>query len=226
MSGVDPEFTHTDVPGYEGERLTYDIGELIESEIDTDPFAQLRRWLDDAEAAGVSEPTAMTVSSLGQNDRVHSRTVLLRRLTSSGLVFFTNRDSHKGAELALHPTCAAQLLWLDLHRQVRVEGTAVLLDDGDADEYFAGRPRGSQIGAWASPQSEVLRDRADLEARVAAAEERFADADVIPRPSNWGGYRIEPDQFEFWQGRPSRLHDRLRYRLDLHGHWIVDRLAP
>lgn len=223
MSSVDPEIPPA---AFEGTRRSYEIGALDEADADRDPFRQLRRWLDDAVAAEVTEPTAMTVSSLGTRERVHSRTVLLRRLTSSGLVFFTNRDSSKGMELAAHPHCAAQLLWLDLHRQVRVEGVARLLDDAEADEYFAGRPRGSQIGAWASPQSHVLKDRAELEARVAAIEERFADADTVPRPPNWGGYRIEPDYFEFWQGRPSRLHDRLRYRLTPDGHWLLDRLAP
>lgn len=168
----------------------------------------------------------MTVSTLGRDERVHSRTVLLRQLTSAGLVFYTNRESAKGSELAAHPRCAAHLLWLDLHRQVRVEGLARLLDDGEADTYFAGRPRGSQIGAWASPQSEVIRDRAELERRVQEIEQRFADSDAIPRPPHWGGYCIEPDMFEFWQGRPSRLHDRLRYSLDTQGHWRLERLAP
>lgn len=218
MSAVDPTF--------EGERNSYDIGELVESAVDRDPLVQLRRWLDDATAAAVVEPTAMTVSSLGAGGRVHSRTVLLRRLSSAGLVFFTNRDSDKGHELAANPLCAAQLVWLDLHRQVRVEGVAKLLDDAEADAYFAGRPRGSQIGAWASPQSQVLRDRAELEARVEEAEAQFADAETVPRPPNWGGYRIEPDVVEFWQGRPSRLHDRLRYRFTPGRHWIIERLAP
>jgi pyridoxamine 5'-phosphate oxidase len=221
VSSVDPEIPFE----FEGARSAYDIGELVESAVDHDPFVQLRRWLDDAEDAGVFEPTAMTVSTLAPNARVRSRTVLLRRLTSAGLVFFTNRDSAKAEELAAHPECAGQLLWLDLHRQVRLEGVARLIDDREADEYFAGRPRGSQIGAWASPQSQVLRDRAELNARVADAEARFAATETIPRPPNWGGYRIEPDLFEFWQGRPSRLHDRLRYRLD-GGHWKLDRLAP
>jgi len=222
VSGVDPEVP----PVFEGDRTTYDADVLLEDAASADPFVQLRAWLDAAIAAGVTEPTAMTLSTLAMGERVRSRTVLLRRLASNGLVFFTNRDSHKGDELAAHPQCAAQLLWLDLHRQVRVEGVARLLDDAEADEYFAGRPRGSQIGAWASPQSQVIADRADLEARVAAAEERFADEAKVPRPPNWGGYCIEPDRFEFWQGRPSRLHDRLRYVLAPDGRWRRDRLAP
>mgnify|MGYP000420301225 CR=1 FL=1 len=134
MSGVDPEFTQ---PSFEGERNNYDVGGLDEAAAAADPFVQLRRWLDEAAEAQVREPTAMTVSSLGIDERVHSRTVLLRQLTSSGLVFFTNRDSHKGEQLAAHALCAAQLLWLDLHRQVRVEGVARLLDDRVADDYFA-----------------------------------------------------------------------------------------
>ena len=221
MSGVDPT-----IPEFEGQRNVYASAALVESEVDRDPFHQLRRWLDDAEGAAVLEPTAMTVSTIGEGMRVHSRTVLLRHLTSSGLVFFTNRDSHKGEQLSSHPQCAAQFLWLDLHRQVRVEGRAVPVDDAEADQYFAGRPRGSQIGAWASPQSQVLRGRDELEARVAAVESEFADIERVPRPPFWGGYRIEPDVFEFWQGRPSRLHDRLRYRLGGDGHWVVERLAP
>lgn len=213
-------------PGFEGERSTYDAGELTEEACEHDPFVQLRRWLDAAQESGSLEPTAMTVSTLGGEERVHSRTVLLRQLSSSGLVFYTNRDSAKGMELAAHSMCAAQFLWLSMQRQVRVEGVARLLDDREADAYFAGRPRGSQLGAWASPQSQVIRDRAELEARVQEMTEQFGDSDTIPRPPNWGGYCIEPDMFEFWQGRPSRLHDRLRYSLDAQGHWRLERLAP
>ena len=220
---VDPEST---ISGFEGARRTYDLGSLDESSVHHDPFVQLRDWLDRAEAEQVIEPTALTLSTLGIDEGVHSRTVLLRKLTSSGLVFFTNRESAKARELAAHPRCAAQLLWLDLQRQVRVEGVARQLDDREADEYFAGRPRGSQIGAWASPQSLVLRDRAELEDRVAEVEERFVDAELIPRPPFWGGFCLEPDLFEFWQGRPSRLHDRLRYRFVPGEHWLLDRLAP
>lgn len=210
---------------FEGQRNAYDAGELVERFASDDPFAQLRRWLDDAAEAGVTEPTAMTVSTLADGGRVRSRTVLLRGLSAEGLVFYTNRTSSKGEELAAHPQCSAHLLWLDLQRQVRVEGVAAPIDDRENDEYWATRPRSSQVGAWASPQSQVIRDRDELEARVADAEARFADADVVPRPAGWGGYRIEPDVFEFWQGRPSRLHDRLRYRLT-DGVWSVERLAP
>lgn len=222
MSGVDP----ASPAAFEGQRNTYSLGELVEAAVAADPFVQLRQWLDEAGQAEVPEPTAMTVSTIGPGERVHSRTVLLRRLTSSGLVFYTNRASAKGEQLSLHPWCAAQFLWLDLQRQVRIEGRAVVVDDPDADAYFATRPRGSQIGAWASPQSEVIADRAELEARVADAEAQFADEPRVPRPPDWGGFRIEPDLFEFWQGRPSRLHDRIRYRLGPLGHWTIDRLAP
>ena len=223
MSMVDPESV---TKGFEGVRASYEMDSLDEGGVDHDPFIQLRAWVDEATDRQLIEPTAMTVSTLGGGERLHSRTVLLRKLTSSGLVFFTNRDSAKGLELAAHPFCAAQLLWLDLQRQVRVEGVARLLDDREADEYFAGRPRGSQIGAWASPQSRVIADRAELERLVAEAEERFAETESIPRPPNWGGFCIEPDLFEFWQGRRSRLHDRLRYRLGPGGHWVIERLGP
>lgn len=212
--------------GYEGVRRTYDVGALDEGDVDPDPLVELRRWLDDAVAAAVPEPTAMTVSTLAAGGRVRSRVVLLRRLSTDGLTFFTNYDSDKGREIEAHPQCAAQLVWLDIHRQVRVEGVATRVAAEESDSYFAGRPRGAQVGAWASPQSSVLSGRGELEDSVTSAEDRFAHHDVVPRPANWGGYVIAPDVVELWQGRPDRLHDRLRYRRDAAGAWLLERLAP
>jgi pyridoxamine 5'-phosphate oxidase len=166
----------------------------------------------------------MAVSTVSADGRPSSRNVLLRAL-DHGLVFFTNYESDKARDLAAEPRCAVLFSWFGLQRQVRVEGTAARLDDAASDAYFASRPRGSQIGAWASPQSQVLAGRAELEASVAAAEERFADVDPVPRPASWGGFRVVPDRVEFWQGRPNRLHDRLRYRR-VEGGWAVERLAP
>jgi pyridoxamine 5'-phosphate oxidase len=210
------------LPG--GRRSDYDRGQLLETDVDTDPFVQLGRWLNDAEVAGVVESTAMAVSTVGEDGRVTSRNVLLRGL-DTGFVFFTNYESAKADDLAARPQCALLFSWLELQRQIRVEGMAARLNDSASDEYFAARPRGSQIGAWASPQSQRLADRAELEASVAAAEQRFDGVDRIPRPPNWGGYRVLPDAFEFWQGRPSRLHDRLSYVPD-GDSWVIRRLAP
>jgi pyridoxamine 5'-phosphate oxidase len=206
-------------------RSDYDRGALRKTDLDPDPLAQLRRWLDDATAAGVPEPTAMAISTVDPDGRPSSRNVLLRGL-DDGLVFFTNYESAKAVDLAANPRCAALFSWLGLQRQVRVDGSAARLDEAASDAYFAQRPRGSQIGAWASPQSRVLADRAELEASVVAAELRFATVDAVPRPPNWGGFRITPERVEFWQGRPNRLHDRLRYRRDPAGGWVVERLAP
>jgi pyridoxamine 5'-phosphate oxidase len=211
------------LPG--GARSDYDRGELSQRDVDPDPLVQLRAWLDDAAGAGVVEPTGMAIATVGADGRPSSRNVLLRAL-DHGLVFFTNYDSAKGRDLAGDPRCSVLFSWFGMQRQVRVDGTAQRLDDAASDEYFASRPRGSQIGAWASPQSRVIADRAELEASVAAAEARFADVDPIPRPPDWGGFRVLPEEVELWQGRPSRLHDRLRYRRGDDGAWLIERLAP
>ncbi|NLA36416.1 MAG: pyridoxamine 5'-phosphate oxidase [Actinobacteria bacterium] len=210
---------------FEGDRISYELAELVESDVDPDPIVQLRRWLDDADRAGVLEPTGMTLSTVDATGRVTSRTVLLRQLGERGPVFFTNYDSDKGAALAQNPRCAAQLWWGPLQRQVRIEGRAHRLSEHDSDAYFATRPRGSQIGAWASPQSRPIADRGELDALVDAAEARFAETDVVPRPPHWGGYELVADRIEFWQGRPSRLHDRLRFDAHPTG-WTRSRLAP
>lgn len=167
----------------------------------------------------------MTLSTVSAAGRVSSRTVLLRQLGERGPLFYTNYDSAKADDLSAHPQCAAQLLWLPLHRQVRLEGSAHKVADEQSDVYFAGRPRGSQIGAWASPQSRPIDDRATLDALVEESERRFAGADHVPRPPFWGGYELELDVVEFWQGRPNRLHDRVRYERNGDG-WTHRRLAP
>jgi pyridoxamine 5'-phosphate oxidase len=209
-------------------REEYTLGGLDESDLEADPVAMLHRWLDEAIGSKLYDPTAMVVSTVSATGRPSSRMVLLKGLSETGLVFYTNYASRKADELAGRHECAAVFPWHPLQRQVRVEGTASRLSDAENDAYFAGRPRDSQLGAWASPQSEVVESRRTLDERLAEAATRFAEGPV-PRPSYWGGYRIVPDTFEFWQGRRGRLHDRLRYRrvpTTPERPWLVERLAP
>lgn len=189
-----------------------------------EPFAQFQRWFDEARRVVDGEVNAMTLATVSPDGAPAARVVLLKGVDARGFVFYTNRLSRKGMELSAEPRCALCFLWDAVARQVRVEGVAEPVDDAEADAYFASRPRGSQLGAWASPQSEVVPSRAHLDAALAAVTARFEGADV-PRPPHWGGYRVVPRAVEFWQGRTSRLHDRLRYTREGLG-WRVDRVAP
>ena len=203
----------------EYESRGFDVGDLA-----ADPVAQFRAWYDEAAAAGVYEPNAMVLATTSADGEPSCRYVLLRGLDDSGFTFFTHSASPKSADLAANPRAALTFGWLELHRQVRVTGLAQPLSEAAGDAYFESRPRGSQIGAWASPQSSVLADRAQLEARVDEMARRFATG-PIPRPADWGGWVVAPETVEFWQGRRSRLHDRLRYRRS-GGEWVIERLAP
>lgn len=184
---------------------------------------QLAAWLEAAVAAGVIEPTAMTLATADATGRPSARTVLLKGLNAQGVVFFTHAGSRKGRDLAANPRVAAVLRWDVLERQVTVLGAAHPVPAEESDAYFASRPRGSRVGAWASPQSQVVAGRDELEEAYARMEQRFAGTDP-PRPPSWGGYRIVPDEVEFWQGRPSRMHDRLRFTATS-GVWVVQRLG-
>lgn len=204
-------------------RLQYETDGLDAADLDADPLAQWQRWHDEAYAAGVAEPNAITFATVG-DDGPDARVLLVRGADHRGLTVFTNYTSPKSAHLDTRPRAAGVFSWLDLHRQVRVAGSVERISDAESDEYFASRPRASRIGAWASPQSRPIADRAELDALVAEAEARFEGVDV-PRPPHWGGWRLVPDRWEFWQGRPNRLHDRLRYDRTPDG-WTITRLAP
>jgi pyridoxamine 5'-phosphate oxidase len=208
----------------EGERRDYEGQDLDPAAVSADPIEQVRAWLHGAREAGVYEAEALTVSPVGAAGRPSSRYVLLRGLDERGFSFFTNYDSAKGRALAQRPYAALTFGWLALHRAVRVEGDVERLPAAESDAYFASRPRGAQISAWASPQSAVIGAREELHRATAEVEARFAGVEV-PRPPHWGGFLVRPERVELWQGRANRLHDRVRYQREGDG-WRIERLAP
>jgi pyridoxamine 5'-phosphate oxidase len=209
-------------------RTEYMRATLDESSVAADPLRQFELWFSDAVNAAVPEPTAMTLATVGAEGAPSARIVLLKGADERGFTFFTNYDSRKGCELAARPRAALLFFWPELERQIRIEGSVGRVDAAESSAYFAGRPRASQLGAWASPQSTPIADRPALEARFAEFAARYRDESTpVPRPPHWGGYRLAPDSIEFWQGRESRLHDRIRYRrAHVQRAWIIERLAP
>jgi pyridoxamine 5'-phosphate oxidase len=210
---------------WSGLRLEYRRGRLLENEVDPDPFVTFAAWYHEAQNAELYEPDGMTLATVGADGHPSARIVLLRKLDERGFCFYTNYESRKGQELAANPWAALLFWWGRLERQVRIEGQVERLTEAESDTYFQSRPMGSRLGAWASAQSKVIANRQTLEEELAALERKYADHEP-PRPSFWGGYRLVPDSFEFWQGGPNRLHDRLRYQYQEQGNWQIERLAP
>lgn len=204
-------------------RKDYALRRLDETDVEGDPFKQFHAWLQEAIEAQVPEPTAMTLATVDAEGSPAARIMLLKALDGRGFVFYTNYESRKGQELTARPRAALTFFWKELERQVRIEGTVEKVSAAESDEYFASRPLGSRIGAWASTQSATIASRPWLEARVKAAETQYGEAP--PRPPHWGGYRVLPDWLEFWQGRQSRLHDRIAYTREA-GGWKISRLSP
>jgi pyridoxamine 5'-phosphate oxidase len=205
-------------------RKEYKREELTEGSVAPNPFEQFRHWLDEACSADVPEPTAMTLATADEHGVPSARTVLLKGFDETGFVWYTNYASEKGRCLEQNPVAALLFFWPDLERQIRIAGRVERVSREESEAYFHSRPRESQLGAWASQQSAVVASRDDLDASFAAVQQQFAEG-VIPLPPTWGGYRLSPSTIEFWQGRPSRMHDRIRYRKDGE-QWVTERLAP
>ena len=206
-------------------RKEYSKSSLDALSVHKSPIVQFSQWFDEAEKAEVPEPNAMNIATVSESGKPSSRIVLLKGIEGEHFIFYTNYQGQKGKELDLNPACALNFFWPELERQIRIEGIAIKVEPGISDAYFQSRPRGSQIGAWASPQSTVIANRKILEERAKEIEIRFKDKKVLPRPHQWGGFAIEPLRIEFWQGRESRLHDRVVYT-KVNDAWKINQLAP
>jgi pyridoxamine 5'-phosphate oxidase len=206
-------------------RRDYKLQSLLENDIQKNPIDQFSIWWNQAIESQIDEVNAMTIATVDANHKPSARIVLLKDFDENGFVFFTNYNSAKAQELLAHPYAAITFLWHDLERQVRIEGAIEKVSAALSEEYFQSRPRKSQIGAWASPQSTVITDRAVLETEMERLDQEYAASEILPRPLHWGGYLVRPDLIEFWQGRRSRLHDRVQYRLE-NGQWVKELLAP
>ena len=207
-------------------RRDYAMHSLSEKEVAANPFTQFTHWWKQATEADIDEVNAMTLATISESGYPESRIVLLKGYDEKGFVFFTNYDSAKGNQLAAHPQCSLLLFWKELERQVRISGVATPIAATESDTYYHSRPVGSQIGAWASPQSKVVASKEWLEENFAQVEKKYQGQSPIPRPPHWGGYRVEPIRIEFWQGRPSRMHDRICYTRENVNNWKIERLAP
>jgi pyridoxamine 5'-phosphate oxidase len=206
-------------------RKDYKLRSLNESDVAVNPFDQFTRWWDDAVSSEIDEINAMTLATATTDGFPSARIVLLKGYDHDGFIFFTNYQSQKGQELEINPHAALVFFWKELERQVRIEGIIEKISGKESDEYYNSRPVGSRIGAWASPQSEVIANREVIENNFASLEKKFGNEN-IPRPGHWGGYKLRPTMLEFWQGRSSRLHDRIRYALQKDHNWLIERLAP
>jgi len=206
-------------------RRNYTRAGLTETDADANPFIQFQTWFDQALSAELPDPNAMTLATATPEGKPSARIVLLKGFDEEGFVFYSNYNSQKGQQLAANPWAALVFWWAELERQVRIDGYVEKVSPEESEAYFASRPFDSQLGAWASQQSKVIASRAVLEDKIAELKQKY-EAQAVPKPPHWGGYRLFPTEFEFWQGRPSRLHDRLRYRQQSDGTWLRERLAP
>ena len=207
-------------------RRSYERGQLDYEHIAADPLQQFARWYNDYEQAQADDPNACLLSTADAQGRVTARVILLKGIDQGAFEFYTNYRSEKGRQLAENPQAALTFYWPEQERQIRIEGLVEKLSPAESDRYFASRPRGSQLGAWVSPQSEAIQSRQVLDQRLKAVKAQYGEKELVPRPPHWGGYRLKPRRLEFWQGRPSRLHDRMVYEQRADKSWEVDRLAP